>query len=145
MTKINKGLFRGAVVGTGGTLANVARNLKVDRSAVTHYLKKHPEMMVYVEEEREKFVDIAENEFKEVISLGKTKGTERLRNDPKIISLRLRAAEKIVSTLGRNRGWVEKQEVEHSGKVDNKMEVEVVIIEKKEDEDTDDSSLPEHG
>lgn len=86
MTKISKKTFKKATIGSGGILANIARRLSVSRGAITQYLNRNPEMVKYIEEEKQSLLDLAElqliiklkqGDFKAIKFFLMSKGKER--------------------------------------------------------------------
>ncbi len=109
MTKITVKLFKKALEGSLGTQRDLSRRLKVTDGAVAQYLKRNPKMIPLVEEKRLQNVDRAEHEIFEQLEFD---------DDEKAgINARIRqgASQFILKTLGKNKGWVEKQELELSG------------------------------
>lgn len=104
--KITIKKFKKALEGSIGVYASIAQKLDVDRSTITKYLKKHPELMPLVEEERERMIDLAENKLFTKINSGEWAPIQFY-----------------LKTKGKGRGYVEKQEIEHSGEIDKKLEV----------------------
>ena len=106
--------FKEAIKGSAGVYASIAKKLGVERSTVTRFLNKHSELGKFVEEEREKMIDLAENKLFLKIKDGEWKPTEFY-----------------LKTKGKHRGYVEKQEIEHSGEIDKKLEV--ILVDGNED------------
>ncbi len=98
MTKISKSKFKKAIPGTGGVQAVIAQRLGVERSTITSYLQKNPKMKKMLDLEREKIIDMAENKL-----------FKAAENGDKW------AVDKILSTIGKDRGYTEKREVEYTG------------------------------
>lgn len=121
MTKITKKLFIKAVKNTNGIRKKVADNLKVDRSTVTNYLVRHPDMNIYLEEERERTLDIAEDEMLALVEFN-----DYDKDPASAARVRLNASQYLLSRLGKDRGYVEKQQIEHSGNATPKIIVEHV-------------------
>ncbi len=96
MTKINKKKFINAAKGTGGVQAVVAQRMSVERATVSAYVKKNLWAKEILEIEREKIVDLAENKLFKAAD-----------NDEQW------AIERILKSLGKNRGYIEKQEIAH--------------------------------
>ncbi len=94
MTKITKKLFKEATKGSGGIQAVVAQKLSVDRSAINRYINKHSDMKEVLEKEREKVIDKAEHKLFEAADKGQKWAIER-----------------ILKTIGRNRGYGDHQEI----------------------------------
>ena len=118
MTKLSIKKFTLALPGSHGVQSIIAKKCGVDRSQITLFIRKNPELKELCLEEREKIIDVAENRLFKAADNGDKW-----------------AIDKIVSTIGKERGWVESQQIEHSGKIDNKIEVEIIRIQKKEDEE----------
>ena len=132
VNRINQEKFKEALKGTAGVQSDIAAKLGVDRSAVTHFLNKHPKMRELLEQERQKLIDVAENVYKEALSL-QTKDTREKRLPTQVkrdnMRLKLKAAERVVGTLGKGRGWVPREEREHSGEIAHNFEaVKINVI-----------------
>lgn len=101
MTKITKRRFAEAVKGSGGILQQIANKLQVNRSSVYNFIKKHPEYT-------KKLIFQAEEEigdFAETALIQKIK-----EKDGSSIKWYL-------ATKHKNRGYIERQEIEHTGKM----------------------------
>ena len=120
MTKINKRTFTQAIKNSAGIIKAVAERLETSRTAVYNYINKHKFAQGLLLEERETTGDLAETGL---ISLIKEKD--------------FKAIKYYLSTKCKDRGFVEKQEVEHSGSTDNKIIFEVHNYAKKNKTDTD--------
>lgn len=84
-----------------GNFAAVGRALGVTRSAVSLFVNKRPKLKAIAEECRETFVDNVESAiYKEALNGNVT------------------AQIFILKTLGKDRGYIEKRQIEHSGKID---------------------------
>ena len=102
ITTLKKGKFRTltkeamikAIEGSFGNITLIAKRLDVYRSTVYDNIKKF-DLSDMIESEREKIVDLAESKLIENIKAGK---------EVSIIFL--------LKTLGKSRGYVEKQELE---------------------------------
>lgn len=95
-TKFNLDSFREASKDSAGILSLIASRLGVSRRSIYEWTVKKPEVQKIIQEEREKMLDVAENQlFKNV-----TAGEEW-------------AIKYFLSTRGRERGYIIKQEVEH--------------------------------
>ena len=97
--RVNKKSFTEAAKESGGVQAVIAKRLGVQRSTITMFLKKHPEMKEVLEREREEIIDVAEKELFTAVKEAKRW-----------------AVEKILDTLGKDRGYVEKTEIENTHK-----------------------------
>ena len=133
MTKITKTLFKEALNVSIGTQTDMAKRLKVACSTMTEFLQKNKDMKELLEKKRSLNVSLAEDViFKQLkFSDPKNKSSgERIRQN---------AAQFILSRLGRNKGWVEKQEL------DIKDERTRIIIEKANDANNKMETKPKAG
>ena len=131
MTSVTQETFKEAIEETRGTLTAIANHIGVHFITVWRFS---------IKDENKEFCD-------NLLRLAKRRNVSRASDtiyeystmddegDTKIMALKLKASEKIVMTQGKDDGWVEKQITQHEGKIDNKMEVEIIEIHKKEDED----------
>ncbi|RLA87426.1 MAG: hypothetical protein DRG40_00300 [Deltaproteobacteria bacterium] len=87
-----------AIEGTYGIKTIIARKLGCHRVTVNRYLKRHPRLAEAVREEREKLKDLAEAKLIEQLQDGQPW-----------------AVKYVLSTLGKDRGYVERQEHVVSG------------------------------
>jgi len=108
MAKISVNKFKAALPKSGGVRAVIAKTLGVDRSAVTLYLQRHPELLPLLEEQSDVIDDMAEYRLFEKIVAG----------DLNAIKFRL-------STKGKNRGYVTKEEEDFQGMDDVKIVFEL--------------------
>jgi hypothetical protein len=84
-----------------GNYAAVARALGVTRQAIQHFVKRHPKLKAVSEDCRETFIDNVESAiYKEALNGNVT------------------AQIFILKTLGKDRGYIEKHQIEHGGQVD---------------------------
>lgn len=91
-----------------GLISPTARNLGCSRTALSAYLERHPTAKHCMVEAREGFIDEAEGYFVRVV-----------RGEiPCDAKERLAAAQYVLSTIGKNRGYTTKTESELSGKLD---------------------------
>ena len=97
--RINQKNFKLAVEGTGGVQSAIASKLGVTRQSVNVYINKFPEMKELLDEERTKIVDMAENKLYVAAKDGQKW-----------------AIEKILHTIGKDRGLKEVQETETTHK-----------------------------
>ena len=102
MTKLSKKKVRAAIPGSFGIRAIIAKKCDVDRGTITRYLQKprNQNLVKEIEEERDKVLDVGEKKLIEAVDRGE-----------------FPAIKFLLSTKGKLRGYVEKQEVEHSGKI----------------------------
>lgn len=115
MRKLSKNKCLKAIEGTGGIIQKVVDRLGVSRVAYWEFEKKYPELKQAREMEKEKQVDMSEHQL-----------FKANRNGEKW------AVNKILSTLGKNRGYVEKQEIENSGSINNNIRIEFVGVDEEE-------------
>lgn len=102
---ITKKMYKLAIEASTGTVTDVARRLNITHGSVSLYLEKHPEIKELLADKRMSNVSLAEDVLFEHLN----KDT-----DPKI---RQDSAKYITSRLGKSKGWVESQQIEHSGNI----------------------------
>ena len=90
----------GALKACGGKVYLAAERLGCAPKTIKNHMAKNPEMAEYVEDQRTKVVDIAELKFQQAIQAG----------EHWAIAMALK-------TLGKDRGYVERQEIETSGEM----------------------------
>lgn len=100
MARITKKKFKEACTGSGGVGTVVAKSMGVTRGAVYHYLKKHPDMKKFLEEEGEKIIDVAEHNINKKIVEGDVDVSQWALTNRK---------------RGKVRGYGHKQEMEVTG------------------------------
>ena len=114
MAKINKKKFKKALKGSAGIITLVAQRLECSRKCVYEYIEKH-KLANLLKDERERLVDMAESNLVKKIQQEDWKATE-----------------KVLNTLGKNRGYAEKHEIEHSTKDDKPIKINIVMPENKD-------------
>jgi transposase len=113
MTKrISAKRFRIAVENTGGILTAIAKKLIVSRQTLYDWLAIEENKWAndLIHHEREKIIDIAESSL----------FSQTQEKQPW-------ATKYVLSTLGKNRGYVEKQEIEHSSDQNHPIKIEVIM------------------
>ena len=103
MARINQKTFKEALKNSGGNQARIALKLEVTRQAVGLYLKKKPKMRELLEHEAEMVIDIAEDNIDTDIVVHKDIDSSKWKLSN--------------SKRGKARGYGQKQEVEHLGKI----------------------------
>ena len=101
MAKITEKTFKAALVNSGGNQARIAEKMEKTRQAVGLFLKKRPKMRELLDLEVVKLVENAED----IVAMS-------------ILSNRDIDQSKWLLTnskVGKQRGWGQKQEIEHSG------------------------------
>lgn len=111
MAKISKKAVEKACQDGCINQSQIAKALRVSRTAMTLYVKRHPEVLQWMEKARVELVDKAENHFQEVMDL-EIEGPFGIRKD--IMKEKTKISETILKTLGKDRGYVERQETEFS-------------------------------
>ncbi len=103
MTTLSKKKVRAAIPGSMGIYMIIAKKCGVARSTITMFLKKdkNQNILQEIEEEREKTLDIGEAKLVKLINEGE-----------------FPAIKFLLSTKGKSRGYVEKQELEIGGSFD---------------------------
>jgi len=116
--------YKKAIELSNGTRVDVSKILKVSRSAVTQYVEKHSDIRELLEQKRLEMIDMAESEIFSQLNFNDPKSESSAAN------IRQKASQFILKNLGKNQGWVEKQEtsIEHKGE-----QIKVIIEEKKSD------------
>jgi len=89
-----------AIKGTAGIVSTIAKRLEVDWHTAESYIKKYPEALKSFQDEREGILDMAEATILTAIKSGDTG-----------------SAKWLLSTIGKKRGFTEKQEIEISGEL----------------------------
>ena len=99
MAKINLKKFKTSLEGSRGIISLIAQRMGTSRQAVYGYMEKHPQTKRLLEEEREKPFDMAESVVFQ-----------------KLVEKDLKAAEILLlkHKKGRERGYGDHQEIEHS-------------------------------
>ena len=99
-----------AIEGSGGVKKIIAERLGCSRWTVDNYLKRHPTVVRAFEQERERIIDVAESKLSEKVKQGHWSAIRYL-----------------LSTRGKTRGYVERQEIEqiNSDEVERAIEHEL--------------------
>jgi len=123
MAKLNRTKVKNAIDGCYGVLSTVARKCDVTRAAIYNFLKKekNQDLALMLKTDGERILDIAENKLFASIALGNKKDIQFL-----------------LKTKGKDRGYVEKQEVAMESKNETKIdlaEFENYIEEDKKEEE----------
>lgn len=98
-----------AIQGSHGIVAAAAKSLGCDRATVYRYRERHPAVAAALADERETLLDLAESTLFEKAVVDK--------DTTSLIFL--------LKTLGKSRGYLEKQQMEHSGPEGGPLEVTV--------------------
>jgi hypothetical protein len=95
-------MVKKAIPGSAGVISVVAQKCQVTRQSMHRYFHKpkNKDLLELLEHERESLVDLAENKMATLINSGEFQPIKFL-----------------LSTRGRNRGYVQRQEVDISGKL----------------------------
>lgn len=99
--RLTKKIVIAALEAHGGNVSAAARALGCSRSNLNAWITRHKDVRAALEDTREEFKDLVESKARELIMEGNTA----------MIIFTLK-------TQVRDRGWVERQEVEHTGSVD---------------------------
>ena len=105
-TKIDKEALITAINHFKGNISEIAYSLNVSRQTVYNYLRDDEDMWSILEDARENLIDLAESKLIKLIE----------QENPQVIMFTLK-------TLGKNRGYVEKQEIDQTNKQINIIEV----------------------
>ena len=115
MTKLSVRKVLKAIPGTYGVITDIAKACNVSRLAIYNFIDKHPTLRNAITDETERIVDVAERQC--VIKAAKGN---------------MKAVELILTHKGKGRGYVKKQEIEHSGGFNQPITVNLIKKTKKE-------------
>ena len=73
MARLTRTNVKKAIEGCLGNYSDVARKLGVHRSAITLFFKKHPDLKKMADQDRERLLDVAENQIAVAINGGDLK------------------------------------------------------------------------
>lgn len=93
--KVSVAEYHEAITQSHGILAAAARRLKVSRTAVYKATKRHPTLKTVLDDARAEVLDLAESRLFEAVNAGN-----------------LTAVIYLLSTLGKDRGYVTRQEIQ---------------------------------
>lgn len=99
--------FLKGVEGSAGLVTAVAKNMGCTRQALANWLRLNPEFLKYLDEERSKVLDVAENQLINQLTKG----------EPWAIKF-------FLMTQGKKRGYTERQEIEVTQPI-RQQEIEV--------------------
>lgn len=102
--------IKAALSNTGGNIAAAARGMGMTRGGLAHRIAKSPSLRQYVADQREEFVDIAESALKQEVE------------DHNITAIIF-----ALKTLGRTRGYIDRQELGGRVEVSGESTVQVVV------------------
>lgn len=106
-----------ALVKTLGNITGSAEAVGIHRCMHYEWLEKDPVYKAEFEQIGEKQLDFYEQALNRLVKDG----------HPTAIIFALK-------TKGKHRGWVERQELAHSGQIDQKINLDIVEVQKREDE-----------
>tara|TARA_R100001086_G_scaffold248844_1_gene186747 strand:+ start:156 stop:542 length:387 start_codon:yes stop_codon:yes gene_type:complete len=104
--KIDKEALKQAIKRYKGNVSEIAESLSVSRQTVYNYLKEDEDMWSLLTDARENIIDFAESKLLKLIE----------QENAQVIMFTLK-------TLGKNRGYVEKSEIDQTQKTINIIEV----------------------
>ncbi|MFC2103383.1 hypothetical protein ACFLSS_03025 [Bacteroidota bacterium] len=102
--RLTKTTFARAIKDSYGNIMVVSERIGCRRSTVYSWLDKEPELKMQLDYEREIIIDLAENKLVENLKNGETSSIHF-----------------VLKTLGKKRGYVEKQEIEYSDGLKEKI------------------------
>ena len=100
-----------AIKGSGGIIQEIARRLGTTWYTAERYLKSGEEIQEAYREEKEALLDLAESKVIASISSGNTQD-----------------AKWYLGIQGKNRGYGEKMEIEHSGAIDSNVQINITPV-----------------
>ena len=121
MAKITVGMFKKALEGSTGTQRDLSRRLHVTDGGVAQYLQRNPKMQKLLDKKRLDNIDKAEHEI-----FSQLEFFDYEKEPATAAKVRAKAAELILKSLGKSKGWVEKSEIQHSGKTEVKITKEEI-------------------
>ena len=104
--KIDKEALKQAIKHYKGNVSEIAESLSVSRQTVYNHLKEDEDMWSLLTDARENIIDFAESKLSKLIE----------QENAQVIMFTLK-------TLGKNRGYVEKSEIDQTQKTINIIEV----------------------
>jgi hypothetical protein len=104
LRQLTKEAFIKAIKNSFGNISVIALRLNCERQTVYNWLHEHPELQALIDSERERIIDLAENKLVGNLKKGKD------------VTVHF-----VLRTLGKNRGYTEKQEIEHSGSIEERV------------------------
>jgi len=132
-SKVKKSDYTAVIEASNGTMTDISKRLNITHSAVMQYFDAHQDIKELYEKKRMTNVDLAE----EVLFEHLKKGTDqKVRQD---------SAKFITTRLGKKRGWTEKTELEHSGEMNQTIDLSLITMCKEYNESNSgnpDSSKP---
>lgn len=95
MTKVSRKILKQAIIEYKGQVATIARNFNMASNGLRQRIARDPELEELLQSQRELLIDKAENVLEAAIDKGE-----------------LDAAKFALKTIGKNRGYVERQETQ---------------------------------
>ena len=115
----NKKEYKAAIEKSNGTVINIAQILKLTRQAVYNYMEKNPDIAEYRQQRRFQLIDEAESVGADLLKF------EDLKNPAQAAAIRQKEAQFIRNKLGKDQGWGDKQEVQHSGELSQSIQINI--------------------
>lgn len=134
MAKISKAMFKKALERSLGTQRSLSRILEVSDSAISQYMDRNPDMRALFEKKRLDNVDRAEDEIFHQLEF------ESFEDPIPAARIRQSASQFILKTLGKHKGWIEKQEIDHS----STQGITINLVEKSVEEIKDGKIKPDN-
>jgi len=125
---LNAKKVRLAILSANGLLSFAAEKLGVSRQTVYNWVEKSAICAAAVQEARDRFDDVGENQFHKAVREGK----------PWAVS-------KWVDKKGHKRGYLDRQHIEHSGEGGGPLVMEFVVNDGKKRDKTADQPSAEAG
>ena len=105
----NKKQYKRAIEISNGTETNISYILDNTPGAVHNYRKNNPDIDQLIKDKRNELIDRAENVGSELLDY------EDDENPTQAAGIRMKESQYVRSRLGKNKGWTERTEIEHSG------------------------------
>lgn len=122
VSKIKKSDYTDVIEASNGTINDIARRLKITHSAVIQYFYIHSDIKELYEKKRLERIDKAEEVGVELLDY------EDDENPIQAAGIRMKESQYVRSRLGKTRGWTEKTEIEHSGEMNNKVDLSLITM-----------------
>ena len=112
--------YKKAIEKSNGTNTSISKILGNTPQAVTLYRDKNTDIDELIKKKRLELIDKAENVGADLLEF--YDGI----NPSQAASIRLRESQYVRSRLGKDKGWVEKQQIEHSGDL-HPTEIQIIM------------------
>ena len=102
--RLTSNLLKKGIENSFGNVTTIAKNVGCERKTIYAWLDKSRDLQIQFDLEREKIIDLAENKLVENLNHGETSSIHF-----------------VLKTLGRNKGYYEKQEIQETNSLLQKL------------------------